>query len=151
MEISQNFVAFSEYMNFILKINHFVIKDKRFVIWHSQFWHTEWLLKHFCEIIIGIKKTPFLFLPYFHRSLYTTYIQTLLVRIGFCLAIIELVLRTVKKINPVQYISLCGYNRYAIQGVCHRVLDRGILSHIYNVSFQFRAVLGSQGCREKLP
>ena len=33
----------------------------------------------------------------------------------------------------------------------HRVVDRGILSHISNMNFQFLAVLGSPGCREKNP
>ena len=31
----------------------------------------------------------------------------------------------------------------------HRVVDRDILSHISNMNFQFWAVLGSRGCREK--
>ena len=30
----------------------------------------------------------------------------------------------------------------------HRVVDRGILSHISNMTFQFWTVLGSVGCRE---
>ena len=31
----------------------------------------------------------------------------------------------------------------------HRVVDTGILSHIYNINFQLLAVLGSRGFREK--
>ena len=31
----------------------------------------------------------------------------------------------------------------------HRLVDRGILSHISIMNFQFRAVWGSRGCREK--
>ena len=31
----------------------------------------------------------------------------------------------------------------------HRVVDRGILSHIYYINFQLLAVLGSRGFREK--
>ena len=33
----------------------------------------------------------------------------------------------------------------------HRVVDRGILSHISDMNFQFWAVLGRRGCREKNP
>ena len=31
----------------------------------------------------------------------------------------------------------------------HRVVERGILSHISNMNFQFWAVLGSRDCRER--
>mgnify|MGYP001194092638 CR=1 FL=1 len=34
-------------------------------------------------------------------------------------------------------------------GFPHRIVDRGILSHVSSMNFQFWAVLGSQGCREK--
>ena len=36
-----------------------------------------------------------------------------------------------------------------LQDEDHRVVDRGILSHIYNMNIQFLAALGSRGCREK--
>ena len=32
----------------------------------------------------------------------------------------------------------------------HRVVDRGILSHISNMNFQFFPVLGSQACKAKM-
>ena len=43
-----------------------------------------------------------------------------------------------------------GNRKNATHSENHRIADKGILSHIYDINFQFWAVLGTLGCKEKI-